>query len=111
MEEALHRASVASIFKKGDSTHLANYRPLSLLEAVCKLIAGIIKELTDKLKDFDMRRLSLKELQVSEMMDSHLKYTKVVNRKCDLIEKAYKMHSVANKYFNVLTKTALKKWF
>ena len=47
LEETLTWANVASIYKKGDSTNLANYRPISLLESFYKLIAALVKERID----------------------------------------------------------------
>ena len=43
MEDSLHQASVVSIFKKGDSSKLENYRPISLLQTFSKLLAAIVK--------------------------------------------------------------------
>ena len=40
-------ASVAAIYKKGDSSNLANYRPISLLQTFYKIIASLIKERID----------------------------------------------------------------
>ena len=40
----LQLASVISIYKKGDSTNLANYRPISLLQTSYKIIASLVKE-------------------------------------------------------------------
>merc|ERR1711924_593213 len=47
LEHTLHLASVASIYKKGDSSNLANYRPISLLQTFYKIIASLIKERID----------------------------------------------------------------
>jgi len=47
LEETLNLANVASIFKKGDSSKLANYRPISLLQASYKIMAALIKERLD----------------------------------------------------------------
>lgn len=44
MEETLNLANVASIYKKGDSTSLSNYRPISLLQTAYKILASLIKE-------------------------------------------------------------------
>jgi len=40
-------AVVVSIYKKGDSTNLANYRPISLLNLCYKITAALIKERLD----------------------------------------------------------------
>lgn len=55
LEDSLHEASVVSIFKKGDSTKLENYRPISLLQTCYKLLAAMIKNrLTQGLDDWIM---------------------------------------------------------
>ena len=55
LEDSLHEASVVSIFKKGDSTKLENYRPISLLQTFYKLLAAMIKNrLTQGLDDWIM---------------------------------------------------------
>ena len=46
-EEALDKANVASIYKKGDSANLANCRPISLLQTFYKKIAALVKERID----------------------------------------------------------------
>ena len=43
LEDSLHEASVVSIFKKGDSSKLENYRSISLLQTFYKLLAAMIK--------------------------------------------------------------------
>lgn len=47
LEESLNLANVASIYKKGDSSNLANYRPISLLQTFYKILAALIKERID----------------------------------------------------------------
>ena len=47
LEECLNLANVASIFKKGDSSKLENYRPISLLQTFYKIIASLVKERID----------------------------------------------------------------
>ena len=44
--EDLH-AIVASIYKKGDSSSLANYRPISLLNSCYKIVAALVKDRLD----------------------------------------------------------------
>ena len=44
LEESLHLATVVSIFKKGDSSLLSNYRPISLLQTFYKIVASLLKE-------------------------------------------------------------------
>ena len=44
MPEELTEANVASIFKKGDTQNLANYRPISLLNTLYKIYASIIHD-------------------------------------------------------------------
>ena len=43
LPEALSEATVVSIFKKGDSKNLRNYRPISLLNSIYKIYASMIK--------------------------------------------------------------------
>ena len=45
--DCLNYANVVSIYKKGDSTNLANYRPISLLQTFYKITAALIKERLD----------------------------------------------------------------
>ena len=40
----LNLAEVVSIFKKGDSNLLANYRPIALLKVTYKILAAIVKQ-------------------------------------------------------------------
>lgn len=47
LEESLKLANVASIYKKGNSSDLANYRPISLLQTFYKILASLIKERID----------------------------------------------------------------
>ena len=42
------RAVVVSIYKKGDSSQLENYRPISLLNTCYKILAALIKDRLDK---------------------------------------------------------------
>ena len=45
------KANVTPIFKKGDRTDPANYRPISLTSHVCKVLESIVREqVTDHLK-------------------------------------------------------------
>ena len=46
IEPELHKASVASIYKKGNPENLENYRPISLLQAY-KILAALIEERID----------------------------------------------------------------
>ena len=46
-DHALDLANVVSIYKKGDSSNLANYRPISLLQVYYKIIAALVKERID----------------------------------------------------------------
>ena len=46
-DQELDKASVASIYKKGDSENLENYRPISLLQTMYKIYASLIKERID----------------------------------------------------------------
>ena len=41
-------AVVVSIYKKGDSSRLSNYRPISLLTSCYKILAAMVKERLDK---------------------------------------------------------------
>ena len=43
LESSLHEARVVSLYKKGDSSKLENYRPISLLQTFYKIIAALIK--------------------------------------------------------------------
>ena len=43
IEEEILRAIVASLYKKGDTQDIANYRPISLLNSMYKIYAAIIK--------------------------------------------------------------------
>lgn len=43
-DNTLDKANVASIYKKGDSSNLANYRPISLLQSSYKILAAMIQE-------------------------------------------------------------------
>ena len=47
LDEELHKASNASIYKKGDPGNLGNYRPISLLQTMYKILAALIKERID----------------------------------------------------------------
>ena len=49
IEEA--RARVVTIFKKGDTRDIGNYRPISLLNAIYKIYAGIIQKRLAKTLD------------------------------------------------------------
>ena len=46
--EDLNEANVQSIYKKGDPKAQENYRPISLLNSIYKIIAGITKIRIDK---------------------------------------------------------------
>ena len=53
LEPNMHEAIVVSIYKKGDSSLLENYQPISLLQAFYKVIAALIKtRLTEGLDDW-----------------------------------------------------------
>ena len=43
IENSLNAADIVSIYKKGNATDPANYRPIALLNAICKLHASMIK--------------------------------------------------------------------
>ncbi len=47
IEQCLEIIAVASIYKKGDSSNLANYRPISLLQSFYKIIPALVKERID----------------------------------------------------------------
>ena len=38
------QAYITSVFKKGDATHVCNYRPISLTCTLCKLMESVIKD-------------------------------------------------------------------
>ena len=42
--KVLLEANVASIYKKGDTQNLANYRPISLLNGAYNILAAIIQK-------------------------------------------------------------------
>ena len=46
--EQILKAVVVSIYKKGDSTSLENYRPISLLTSCYKIVAALVKKRLDK---------------------------------------------------------------
>lgn len=46
--EELTEATVASIYKKGDTSKQENYRPISLLPALYKIFAHILKQIIEK---------------------------------------------------------------
>ena len=43
LETSLHEATIVSLYKKGDSSKLENYRPIALLQTFYKIIASLIK--------------------------------------------------------------------
>ena len=43
------KANVTPIFKKGDRTDPANYRPVSLTSQVCKILESIVR---DKMQEY-----------------------------------------------------------
>ncbi len=43
--KVLLEANVASIYKKRDAQNLANYRPISLLNGACNILAAIIQKI------------------------------------------------------------------
>ena len=47
IEDFMQQAEVVSIFKKGDASKLGNYRPISLLQTMYKIVAALIKERLD----------------------------------------------------------------
>ena len=47
MDQELMKAIVVSIYKKGDASSLANYRPISLLCSCYKIVAALVKERLD----------------------------------------------------------------
>ena len=49
MPQEVTKARVALIFKKGDTSKLDNYRPISLLNSVYKLLAAMIKHKTEEM--------------------------------------------------------------
>ena len=41
--ESCKRANLVAIYKKGDATHMRNYRPIALLQVFYKILAGMIR--------------------------------------------------------------------
>ena len=51
--EIMTEANVASLYKKGDTQNLANYRPIALLNCMYKIYAGIIqKRISEKIDPY-----------------------------------------------------------
>ena len=44
IDEEAQQARIVSIYKKGNTSDLANYRPISLLNTMYKLLAAIVQQ-------------------------------------------------------------------
>ena len=53
--DTMLQALVASLYKKGDPRNLENYRPISLLNALYKIIAGILQTRIEEGVDYELQ--------------------------------------------------------
>ena len=89
-DEELELANVASIYKKGDASNLANYRPISLLNTMYKLFATILKIRIEEKLDENLQKTQYGFRENRSTADA----LHIIRRAMDLGDAAHESKSV-----------------